>query len=430
MKPETTTPHSVEKHNARRFIGANALQNLSDQLVAAKTVLPWLFQAAGVPAFFTGLLVPIRESGSMLPQSALTPWVVQHSRRRNLWVFGAVIQATAAAAMAAAAFVFSGTSLGVVVLALLAVLSLGRALCSITGKDIQGRTISKGSRGVVTGKATMWGGAAALVVGIGLMFLNDTLGASISVLSALLLLGAIAWALSGLVIWGVKEPESDKNAGRGKNQELTPWNLWRDDKQFRNFVIVRSLLLVSALSTSFIVVLAAEMGVGSLSGLAGFILASSTAGLVGGQVSGRLSDISSKQVMTWGAALASCTLIALVGAAYILPHPALAVVFPVAFFLVNLVHTGIRVARKTYVVDMASGDTRTAYVGAANTLMGVILLGVGAISAGFAQFGASVALLFLAAIGFIGVWRARSLADVSEPTSSHTFAASAPDNER
>lgn len=45
-------------NNARYFVWANGLQNLGDQVVAAKTVLSALFQSAGVPNFFTGLLVP------------------------------------------------------------------------------------------------------------------------------------------------------------------------------------------------------------------------------------------------------------------------------------------------------------------------------------------------------------------------------------
>lgn len=58
-----------EERNARRFVWSNGLQNIGDQLVAPKTVLPWLFGAAGVPAVMTSFLVPIRESGSMLPQA-------------------------------------------------------------------------------------------------------------------------------------------------------------------------------------------------------------------------------------------------------------------------------------------------------------------------------------------------------------------------
>ena len=45
--------------------------------------------------------------------------------------------------------------------------------------------------------------------------------------------------------------------------------------------------------------------------------------------------------------------------------------------------------------------------------MGVMLLVVGGISALIALAGPSVALLFLALVGAMGVWRARQLEDVS-----------------
>ena len=70
---------------------------MGDQIVAAKTVLPWLLQAAGTPGFFIALLVPIRESGSMLPQAAFTPWVTTQRSRKRIWVIGSLGQALAAA---------------------------------------------------------------------------------------------------------------------------------------------------------------------------------------------------------------------------------------------------------------------------------------------------------------------------------------------
>ena len=98
----------MSKSNARYFIWSNGLQNLGDQIVAAKTVLPALFSAAGVPAFFTGLLTPIRESGSMLPQAALTPWVTTYRARKRLWIIGSLGQAVSAAVIALAAFLPAG----------------------------------------------------------------------------------------------------------------------------------------------------------------------------------------------------------------------------------------------------------------------------------------------------------------------------------
>ena len=57
-----------EKSNSNKFIGAHGLQNIGDQIIAAKTVLPWILQAGGAPGFIIAMLVPVRESLSMLPR--------------------------------------------------------------------------------------------------------------------------------------------------------------------------------------------------------------------------------------------------------------------------------------------------------------------------------------------------------------------------
>ena len=88
---------------------------------------------------------------------------------------------------------------------------------------------------------------------------------------------------------------------------------------------------------------------------------------------------------------------------------------PIGFFLVNLAHTAVRVSRKTYLVDMAEGDRRTVITGASNTVMGVVLLVVGAISSVVSLLGPDAALVFLAVIGFAGVAAATKLRDVSAP---------------
>lgn len=68
--------------NGLRLVGAHALQSSGDQAINASTVLPWLFNALGVPPALAGVLVPIQESGSMLPQAFLTPLVVRVRHRK------------------------------------------------------------------------------------------------------------------------------------------------------------------------------------------------------------------------------------------------------------------------------------------------------------------------------------------------------------
>ncbi|MBK4142332.1 MFS transporter [Corynebacterium macginleyi] len=392
--------------NARYFIWSNGLQNLGDQIVASKTVLPALFNAAGVPVFFTGLLTPIRESGSMLPQAALTPWVTTHRARKRLWMIGSIGQAISAAVIALAAFLIRGTWLGVIVLLAVVALSLFRALCSIAGKDVQARTISKGQRGRVTGSAAALGGGATLLVGVILFLLGDL---TIVTMGIVLFVGAFTWAFAAWVFSHVKEPLPEgEHEGIDKSWWTDTWQLFTSDTQFRDFVIVRALLLVSALSTAFIVLLH-----DNLSGVFGFVLASGLASLVGGRISGVLSDKSSKNTMAVGAAASSVIILLIVASSHWASEVVNAWVMPLGFFAVNLAHTAVRVARKTYVVDMAGGDKRTQYVGAANTMMGIILLILGGISSVIAIAGPEAALIFLALVGFLGVWRAGRLTEVS-----------------
>src|SRR5699024_3189786 len=99
---------AAEPANGLRIVAAGALQSAGDEAVNAKTVLPWLLSALGAPGWMIGLLVPIRESGSMLPQAALTPWVRARRRRKYVWVAGGLVQALSAAAMTLAAASASG----------------------------------------------------------------------------------------------------------------------------------------------------------------------------------------------------------------------------------------------------------------------------------------------------------------------------------
>lgn len=398
-----------EEANARKFIWSNGLQNIGDQIVAPKTVLPWLFTAAGVPHVFTSMLVPARESLSMLPQAFLTPWVMTHSSRKRVWLIGSWGQCIAAALIAVCALLFDGWLLGLSVVALLAIQAIFRSMCSIAGKDVQGRTISKGRRGLITGRATALAGAFTLAIGLILMVLPDELPKW--ALALLLGLGASTWALASVVFTGIEEPEAEvQDREHASLREV--WKLVRGDRELQRFLIVRSLMLVTALSTPFIVVLASKQGA-NLTGLGAFVIASGGASLLGGRISGLWSDRSSKSTMACAAGTASVVLVLLVLSGRLMPESVNAWVMPLGFFLVNLAHTAVRVSRKTYLVDMAEGDRRTVITGASNTVMGIVLLLVGALTSALSALGPEVTLLFLAGLGFCGVVGASGLKEVS-----------------
>lgn len=437
--------------NALRLVGAHALQSSGDQTVNASTVLPWLFHALGVPAALTGLLVPIREAGSMLPQAMLTPVVLRVRKRKWVFVTGALVQAVAVAAMALTAVVGSGLGAGVAILGALAIFSLGRSLTSMSAKDVQGRTLPKGQRGQINGLSTTAAGVVAITLGVALRLVG---GGELSAgqIAWLLAAGAVLWVAAAAVYAGVREPVDDDAAsppassparaeprvhrrapssGHAPSSKHAPpsgrapssnWladsvQLLREDKPFRNFVLVRSLLLVSALSPPFLVTLAAGTGAGAISGLGGFVIASGLSALVGGPIAGRLADRSSRNLMALGAATASAVLVLVVVLTLL---PAFdggsgwgAALFVGSYFALTLIHTGVRVGRKTYLVDMAEGDQRTRYVAVSNSAMGVILLLAGGLSTALSAAGVHWALVFLAALGVLGVVTARRLPDVS-----------------
>ncbi|MFX4285047.1 MFS transporter [Janibacter sp. G349] len=421
---EAQLPDDVQRNvpgNTLRLVGANALQSSGDQMVNASTVLPWLFHAIGVPAALTGALVPIRESGSMLPQAFLTPFVIKVRQRKLVTLVGALVQAVSVAVMAVTAAIGSGLAAGLTIIFALAVFSLGRCLTSIASKDVQARTVPKGERGQINGLATTASGLVAITLGLAVRALGEGLDAQ--TLAAILGIGSVLWVLVAVVWWSVHEPVDEvpqSDLGEGE-EEQDNWfaqtlTLLREDATFRSFVTVRSFLLVSSLSPPFIVTLAVQAGAPALTGLGGFIIASGLAALLGGRIFGRMADRSSKRLMTTGAALASLVLLVLVllDTSLDLDGDSLVTyaIFVAAYFLVTMLHTGVRVGRKTYVVDMAEGDQRTTYVAVSNSAMGIVLLLVGAISSAIAGFGVIWALLFLAGLGVLGVVSSRRLPEV------------------
>lgn len=420
MNPGSPRTARNQQHNGRHIAIANALQNIGDQTTSAKTVLPWLFTAAGVPAAFSGLLVPVRESLAMLPQAALRGWVTSQESRKRIWILGSLGQALCAALMALAALLLNGTSLGVTVVALLACLAIFRSLSSLSGKDVLGRAVSKGQRGAVTGTATTLSGVVTIAVGGVLLFVPSPIPFWVG--AVLIGIGALGWCVAALSFARVDENLDTRSRKKAMQPELPTdalpwyrdtWQLLRDDAHFRQFVVVRSLLLVSSLSTAFIVTLSA-LNDSSFAELGAFVFVSGLSALLAGRISGIWSDRSSRTVMSVAAGTASLVLLLLVASSLTLPPGWNSVLFPLGFFLVSLSHATIRVARSTYLVDMAEDDQRTRYTGAANTLMGVILLCVGALSSVIALKGPAWALVFLSLIGFVGVWAARKLPEVSQ----------------
>ena len=393
------------------ILGSNVLTKLGDLLVSPKTVLAWLLSAIGAPAL-VAWLVPIRESGSMIPQMVIGAWVRQKPVRKWFWTLGSFGQAVSVGGMAASVWFMEGYAAGAGVIAALIVFSLARGFCSVSMKDVQGKCIPKKRRGRLSGLASTIGGTVTVLLTVVLFW--DQGDPGLLFYTLLLLLAAGLWIIAGLLFSAVDEFAGETGGGGSAlRQAVKSLTLLRDDPPFRHFVITRALLLCSALAAPYFVVLA--QGANDSGWLLGiFLLASSLASSVSASIWGWMADDSSRKVMIRGALIASgaCLTVGLVAWQFG-ESEWIGWFYPAGFFVLSIAHAGVRLGRKTYLVDMAGGNKRTDYTSVSNTVIGVLLLVVGGLTALVSMISEVAVILTLGLMGLAGAMSAVRLKDVT-----------------
>ena len=393
------------------ILGSNVLTKLGDLLVSPKTVLAWMLSAIGAPAL-VAWLVPIRESGSMIPQMVIGAWVRQKPVRKWFWTLGSFGQAVSVGGMAASIWFMEGYAAGAGVIAALIVFSLARGFCSVSMKDVQGKCIPKKRRGRLSGLASTIGGTVTVLLTVVLFW--DQGDPGLLFYTLLLLLAAGLWIIAGLLFSAVDEFAGETGGGGSAlRQAVKSLTLLRDDPPFRHFVITRALLLCSALAAPYFVVLA--QGANDSGWLLGiFLLASSLASSVSASIWGWMADDSSRKVMIRGALIASgaCLTVGLVAWQFG-ESEWIGWFYPAGFFVLSIAHAGVRLGRKTYLVDMAGGNKRTDYTSVSNTVIGVLLLTVGGLTALVSMVSEVAVILTLGLMGLAGAMSAVRLKDVT-----------------
>jgi hypothetical protein len=405
----------VQPKNFLRQLIASLGNKLADELSSARLVLPWLMGAIGAPLWMVGLLVPIREAGALLPQVFVAGFIRHQAQRKWTWVAGGLIQTAAALLLVALALWGQGGVGGSLVLVVLVALSLARGLSSIATKDVLGKTIAKQRRGTLMGWSGSIAGGVTLAAGIVLVFFDDR--PSELALAVLMSVAALGWGLNALCAARIEETpgavEGGENAWDSVRQGL---HLLREDKAFLRFNLARALLLSSALALPYIALLAQQRSGSNLGDLGLLIIVSGLAGMLASPIWGKRADSSSRRVMRDAglAAAICCTLAALAGS---IPGAWTTTPWPYALLYGMLViaHAGVRLGRKTYVVDLAGSDQRALYVALSNTLTGFLMLLVGGLVGALAQwFGSAVLLGLLAACALAAALIAQGLPEVEE----------------
>lgn len=373
-----------------------SLTKTADALLNPKLILSWILTTLGASQF-VGLLVPIREAGALLPQLFIAGRIRNMPRRKYAWAIGSALQGLCAGGMAIAALLLEGAALGWTIISLLTLLALSRSICSVSYKDVLGKTVGKTRRGTATGSAATV--AAAMTIAYAVLIASGLFD-KINIVIIGLIFAALFWLTAGFLFSTLKETAGATEGGANP-VSVARENLRYliDDRELRLFIITRSLLVSTALAPPFMLALKAESMQDNISGLGWLLLASSLASLLSSYVWGRLSDRSSRKVLLLaglGGGL-SLTLTVMASQADWLNVPWL---LPFLLFSLMIAYGGVRLGRSVHLVDIADQDKRAVYTALSNTIIGIILLLTSLFSIVASLYGEAVVLAMFALMSF------------------------------
>jgi len=320
-------------------------------------------------------------------------------KRKWFLVIGYIGQGLGLLAMGWVAMTMEGTAAGWTVIGLLVWISLARGFASVASKDVIGKTVPKTRRGVLNGYSASAAGLVTLMFGL-VLALEVT--RQWQNFGFLLVAAAVASAMAAIVYAAVEEYSGAVDGGaNGLVAAFKSAKILVTDKDFRHFITVRALMMSSGLSAPFFILIAQQSGGGQgLASLGMFVIVSGLASMVSGVVWGKFSDASSRKVMLTTSIAIS--LVCLITALLEFFAQTSLVLMLSLYFLLSVIHEGVRVGRKTYVLDLAGGSKRTDYVAVGNTLIGLLLLAVGMFSAVLANLSITWALMLFASMGALG----------------------------
>lgn len=385
---------------------------IGDGLADPKLVLSWLLGALGAPAYLIGLLVPLREAGALLPQLFISGWIRSLPKRKWVWAFGSFLQGSCVAAMALSALAFEGALAGWAIVTLLAVFACARSACSVSYKDVLGKTVSKSTRGTATGSASSLAAAGVLLFGALLSF--GFLEKSVATIAGALFTAAGLWIGAAAVFTALQEkPGATDGGGNPFSVALRQLSLLKEDRQLVLFIATRGLLIATALAPPYMLALAERSSVSALGQLGAFVTASALAAVCSTYVWGRLSDVSSRKVLMLAAVAAALVLglSALLGffSPEILGNNVLA---PALLFALMISYQGVRLGRSTHIVDMADEQSRAAYTALSNSVVGALLMAGGLFGVVAQFFGAETVLAAFAIMSLAAYFTGSKLQEV------------------
>lgn len=394
-------PDSDCTHVPKNFslnVANGSLTKLAEKIISPNLTLAWILNFLSAPAFLIGMLVPVKDVGSLLPQLIVSGKIRSYAIRKNFWTIAALVQSFCMFLSGLLIYIYPEQNFTAYLIVLLVLIfSIASGIGSVSFKDVTGKTIPKGQRGQMLSYRSTFGGILALVAGLVLVFFIKGENSSLTY-SLLFAIAGILWFLAAILFYNIQEEPGSTQGGRSPIDEIKEGvSIIKKDTNFRNFLITRALLMAIPLLQPFYVILANRYSDDNWRNLGFLIIISSIAQITSSPVWGRLSDKSSLLVLR----LASG--IALVGIVYaifiIISDREFSFYWILPLFFVNaLAYAGARLSRKTYLVDYSPEEERPTYVAMASTVIGIFTLITASFGLITEQFGLLYQFIFFAAL--------------------------------
>jgi len=355
-----------------------AASKLAEQLAGPNLVLPWLLQVLGAPVWMLGFLMPIKQGFSLLPQMVAAGRIRQLSRRKWVWVGAALVQAGCLLLLLPLCLWWPPLAAGFAVLFLLILFSAASGTASVAFQDVIGKTIDKGQRGRLLARRALLGGLLTTVAGLVLTG-NPSMRQGLLPVLLLVLGAALLWLLAAGFFALIREYPGATQGGRNAAAEVRAGLChYREQPGFRRFLRARGLLLTVELITPFLVLHAGQVLDLELQHIGSLVIAIGFAQVISSPFWGRMADRASQNVMTLSALIAMAAVMLALALTRV-PLPWLQTGgYLLVFVLIGLAEAGVRLGRKTYLVDAVPAAERATYTAFSNSLIGFIALLSGA----------------------------------------------------
>ena len=172
---------------------------------------------------------------------------------------------------------------------------------------------------------------------------------------------------------------------------------------FRRFLQARGLLLAVELATPFFVLHAGQLLQLKVQDIGLLMVAVGFSQIISSPFWGRMADSTSKQVMLRSTQIAFAAVLLALSLAWLPFYSLQYVGYLLVFVLIGLAESGVRLGRKTYLVDATATDERATVTAFSNSIIGILAIVCGIAGLIAQLLGASAMLLTFGLFLLLGI---------------------------